>query len=103
MKKIISQISLILLIMFIGIVSTLVPEVYAADATISVSSSNIKEGDTFTVTVNIPSNAVGYQGKIKVYYKNGGVTDYSAKLLKLTGMDGGDFSHPGNMSATFTA
>ncbi len=103
MKKIISQISLILLIMIIGIASTFAPEVYAADATITVSSSSIKEGDSFTVTVNIPSNAVGYQGKIKVYYKNGGTVDYSEKLIKLTGMDGGDFSHPGNMSATFTA
>ena len=103
MKKIISQISLILLIMVIGIASVLIPEVYAADATIAVSSSNIKKGDSFTVTVNIPSNAVGYQGRIKVYYKNGGTTDYSGQLIKLTGMDGGDFSHPGNMSATFTA
>ena len=103
MKKIISQISLILLIMIIGIASAFAPEVYAADATITVSSSSIKEGDSFTVTVNIPSNAVGYQGKIKVYYKNGGTTDYSGQLIKLTGMDGGDFSHPGNMSATFTA
>lgn len=103
MKKIMSQISLILLIMIIGIASAFAPEVYAADATITVSSSSIKEGDTFTVTVNIPSNAVGYQGKIKVYYKNGGTTDYSGQLIKLTGMDGGDFSHPGNMSATFTA
>lgn len=103
MKKIISQISLILLIMIIVGAAAFAPEVYAADATITVSSSNIKEGDSFTVTINIPSNAVGYQGKIKVYYKNGGITDYSGLLIKLTGMDGGDFAHPGNMSATFTA
>lgn len=102
MKKIISQISLILLIMTIGFSSLLITDVYAANATISVSSSSIKKGDTFTVTVNIPSNAVAYEGKIKIYYKDSGTTDYSSKLTKITGIEG-DFAHPGNMSATFTA
>lgn len=102
MKKIISQISLILVIMIIGLLSVFVTEVYAANATIAVSSTKIKKGDSFTVTVNIPSNAVAYEGKIKVYYKTGGTTDYSSKLTKVTGLDG-DFAHPGNMTATFTA
>ena len=102
MKKIVSQISLILVIMIIGLASVFVTEVYAANATIAVSSSNIKKGDKFTVTVNIPSNAVAYEGKIKVYYKNGGTTDYSSKLTKITGIEG-DFAHPGNMTASFTA
>ena len=102
MKKIISQISLILLIMVIGIASVLIPEAYAADATITVSSKNVQEGDSFTVTVNMPSDAVGYQGKIKVFYKDSGTTDSSKEETKLTGIDG-DFKHPGNMTATFTA
>lgn len=98
MKKIISQILLILLIMIVGVV----PCVLAADATISVSSTNIKKGDTFTVTVNIPSNAVGYQGTIKIFYKDEGITDSSGLLMKVTGIDG-EYTHPGNMTATFTA
>ncbi len=102
MKKIISQISLVLLIMIIGIASILIPEAYAADATITVSSKNIQEGDSFTVTVNMPSDSVGYQGKIKVFYKDSGITDSSKEETKLTGIEG-DFKHPGNMTATFTA
>lgn len=102
MKKIISQISLILLIITIGFASTLITEAYAADATITVSSKNVQEGDSFTVTVNMPSDAVGYQGKIKVFYKDSGTTDSSKEETKLTGIDG-DFKHPGNLSATFTA
>ena len=100
MKKKISQISLILLIMIIGILFAI--KVYAADAELTVPSG-IREGDSFTVTVTIPSEAVGYQGIIKVYYKSKGITDSSGFLMKLTGMDGGNFSHPGNMAATFTA
>lgn len=98
MKKVIFQICLILLIIIIGIA----PSVMAADATITVSSNNIKKGDTFTVTVNIPSNAVGYQGTIKVFYKDEGITDSSGFLMKVTGVDG-EYAHPGNMTATFTA
>lgn len=102
MKKKISQISLILLtIITIFMAFTTIVNAAGSTATISVPN-NIKKGDTFTVTVNIPSDAVGYSGIIKVYYKDSGVTDKSAKLTKLTGMDG-DYAHPGNMTASFTA
>lgn len=100
MKKIIAQISLICLIMTIGIVAVLIPKVYAADPTISVSS-NVKKGEKFTVTVNIPSNAAGYQGKIKVVYSDG--TSDTTSLLANFGFNNGQVAHPGNMVATFTA
>lgn len=100
MKKIIFQISLVLII--IGVYLTLITNVYAADSTITVSS-NIKKGDKYTVTVNIPSEAVAYQGVIKVTYSDN-TTDSSGVLAKYGWDDSkSDFSHPGNMTATFTA
>lgn len=99
MKKKILQISIMILIsLLLGLI--LINNVYAADATISVSN-DVKKGSSYTVTVNIPSNAIGYAGVIKVTYSDG-QTDSSGQLTKLTGMDGA-YSHPGNMSATFTA
>lgn len=58
-------------------------------------------GQNFTVTVNIPSEAVAYEGKISVKFSDGSVQD-SGKLVKVTGVDG-PYSHPGNMTATFKA
>ena len=100
MKKILAQISLICLIMAIGIVAVLIPSVYAADPTISVSN-NVKKGESYTVTVNIPSNAVGYQGRIKVVYSDG--TSDTTSLLAKFGFEDSALVHPGNMVATFTA
>lgn len=99
MKKNILKISLIIVIALLFCIM-LVNNVYASNATISVS--NAVKGSSYTVTVNIPSNAVGYSGIITVKYSDGSV-DSSGMLTKLTGMDGGAYSHPGNMSATFTA
>ncbi len=98
MKKRISQISLIVLIVLISM--TFATVVFAEDATLAVSS-NVKKGEKYTVTVNIPSNAVGYQGIIKVTYSDK-TTDTSGMLANF-GFNNGNFTHPGNMTATFTA
>ena len=100
MKKIIFQISLILLIISIGMCSVFITKASASQATITITS-NVKVGEKYTVTVNIPSNAVAYQGKIVIKYGDGS-TDSSGMLANITGITG-DYSHPGNMSATFTA
>lgn len=100
MKKKILYILLIILITLLFNM-LLINNSYAAGATISVPN-DVKKGSSYTVTVNIPSNAIGYTGIIKVTYSDG-QTDSSGLLTKLTGMDGNSYSHPGNMSATFTA
>lgn len=100
MKKIIFQISLILLIIIIGMSSVFITKASAAQATITITS-NVRVGEKYTVTVNIPSNAVAYQGKIVIKYGDGS-TDSSGMLANITGITG-DYTHPGNMSATFTA
>ncbi len=98
-KKILHILLIILITLLFNIILT--NSVHASSATISVPN-DVKKGSSYTVTVNIPSNAIGYTGIIKVTYSNG-QTDSSGLLTKLTGMDGNDYSHPGNMSATFTA
>lgn len=97
-KKILSESLLILAVMIIGIFST-IPTVNAADASISVPASVVK-GEKFTVTVNIPSEAVGYQGKIKVTYSDGKTSPDITEMLVNVPVN---LSHPGNMTATFTA
>lgn len=72
---------------------------YATEATLTISSAKVNQ--EFTVKVNIPSEAVGYQGKIEVTFSDK-TTLSSGKLVKMTGLDG-DYSHPGNMSAKFKA
>jgi uncharacterized protein YgiM (DUF1202 family) len=72
---------------------------YATEATISVSSAKVNQ--EFTVTVNIPSEAIGYEGKIEVTFSDN-TTQSSGKLVNITGISG-DFAHPGNMTAKFTA
>lgn len=97
-KKILSQSMLILLIMIIGIFSC-IPDAHASQASIT-APSGVKQGDKYTVTVVIPSDAVGYKIKLKITYSDG--TTDSAEDTKMTGFDG-DYKHPGNMTATFTA
>lgn len=72
---------------------------YAAEASISVPE--VKVGQDFIVTVNIPAEAVGYEGKISVTFSDGTVKE-SKKMAVMTGLDG-DFKHPGNMTASFNA
>lgn len=72
---------------------------YAAEATLTISTAKVNQ--EFTVTVNIPSDAVGYEGKIEVTFSDK-TTLSSGKLVKITGLDG-EFSHPGNMTTKFKA
>ena len=93
-KKIIA----VLLIIFTIYSTLLTTYVNASQASISVPS-NVVNGSKYTVTVVIPSDAIGYQGIIKVTYSNGS-TDSSGMLAVLdTNLE----KHPGNMTATFTA
>lgn len=70
MKKIISQISLVLLIITIGMTAVLITEVYGASkASMSVSSAT--EGGTFTVTLNFPAETVAGGAEITVTFSNG--------------------------------
>lgn len=75
MKKIISQISLILLIMVIGITSVFITEVNAASsAGLNVSSAT--EGGTFTVSLILPdANVVGANCDIEVIFSDGTKTN----------------------------
>lgn len=96
--KIFKKVVVILLILLASYnVFTIYPA-YASQASISVSGSLVK-GEKFTVTVNIPSDAIGYQGKIKVVYKDGSVDETPSPLANFQT----DLSHPGNPTATFTA
>ena len=69
MKKIISQISLILFMIIIGMTSVLITEVNASLASLSVSSAT--EGSAFTVTLNLPAEAVAASASITVTYSDG--------------------------------
>jgi len=99
MVKSIRKIFIVMLIVVLAFGMICLNYSYAAEATISVGSAKVNQD--FTVTVNIPSDAVAYEGKIEVTFSNG-TTLSSGKLSKVTGLDG-NFTHPGNMTATFKA
>lgn len=63
MNKTISQISLIILIMMIGIIFVGIEQAYAATIP-QVSSHTAKVGETVTVTVSMPDGTTGYDGSI---------------------------------------
>ena len=63
MNKTISQISLIILIMIIGIVFVGIEQAYAATIP-QVSSHTAKVGETVTVTVAMPDGTTGYDGSV---------------------------------------
>lgn len=96
-KKILYQMMLIFLIMIIGIFSC-IPFTYATSITsLSCSSSSVKVGENFTVTLNLPADAYGVDFKIKVIYSDN--TESQEKTIAyVPGMSGFD-----NKSATFSA
>lgn len=63
MKKIISQISLIVLIMAIGMISVCMEQVYAASI-VEVLSYTASVGETVTVTIRLPDGTCGYDGHV---------------------------------------
>lgn len=98
MKKIlIVLLNVVIIFAFVGLNFT---ESFASEASISVSGT-VTVGTDFTVTVNIPAEAVGYNGEIVVKFSNG-TTNSSGNLAVVTGVNG-DYTHPGNMSYTFNA
>lgn len=98
MKKIlIVLLNVVIIFTFIGLNYTVS---FASEGSISVPAS-VNVGDSFTVTVNIPSDAVGYQGEISVKFSDGSVQN-SNVLTVVTGITG-DYAHPGNMSYQFSA
>ena len=98
MKKIfIVLLEMAIIFTFIGMNFT---KCFASEGTISAPSS-VNIGAAFTVTVVIPAEAVGYQGEIEVRFADG-TTLSSGPLVNVTGITG-DFTHPGNMTANFTA
>lgn len=64
MKKIISQISFILLIMMIGLIFVLAQENVYAASVIQVSSHKANVGEQVTVTITLPDGTTGYNGTI---------------------------------------
>ena len=81
MKKIISQISLVLLIITIGMTAVLITEVYGASkASMSVSSAT--EGGTFTVTLNFPAETVAGGAEIIVTFSD--TTTETKKIVSRT-------------------
>lgn len=95
MRKIIFQISIILLIMAIGMISVFITKVNADSMAGLSCPSSVEEGKDFTVALILPSNAYSAQANITIKYSNGATS--TRNLVYLSGM--GDFPN----SVTFTA
>ena len=71
MKKIISQISLILLIMIIGLASGFISKVQAADSIAGLNCpTSVKEGDNFKVSLILPDGTYAANATVTVVYNN---------------------------------
>lgn len=79
MKKIISQVTLIMLIVIIGMSSVFITKVNAVASIAGLNVSSAKEGENFTVKLILPSNAAGVEATITVTYSNG--ASESQKLI----------------------
>lgn len=85
MKKIISQVSLILLIMCIGMTSVFITNVNADSVAGLNSPSSAKVGSDFKVALILPSNAYSAQATITVKFSDG--TSTSKNLVYMNGMN----------------
>ncbi len=95
MKKMISQVLLIFLIMIIGIISVFITEV-KADSKASINCvSSITVGQNFTVSLNLPSNVYAAESDITVKFSDG--TTSTKRIVYVNGM--ANFPN----SAVFTA
>lgn len=90
MKKSIEKIFIVIMIVSLAFGIIGLNYSYASEATISVGTAKV--GQEFTVTVNIPADAVGYQGKIEVTFADNS-TKSSGVLTNVTGITG-DYTHP---------
>lgn len=95
MKKIIYQISLVILIMILGMMSIAINSVEASVASINCSGATV--GGTFTVSFGLPSGSSGIQGNITVTFSDG--SKQSGKIIYAGGYDEANYPN----SATFTA
>ena len=95
MKKIISQISLILLVITIGLISTFIPNAYAESVAGINCPSSVNEGETFNVALILPGNTYAAEANVTVKFSDG--TTSSGKIVYVSGM--ADFPN----SLTFTA
>lgn len=95
MEKILYKSLLIVVIMIIGIFSS-VPLVNAASKASISCSSNVKVGGNFTVTINLPADAYDANCDITVKYSDG--TTKSGKITYVNGFQGYD-----SKSITFNA
>ncbi len=99
MKKTISQISLILLIITIGIMSTFMTKVNAAESLATIScASSVKQGESFKVTLNFPDNAYAASATIKVVFSDN--TSKTEKMAYMKNMESNGFSNTVTFSAT---
>jgi hypothetical protein len=103
MKKTTVKILLMILIIFSGLFLVNQNSVYASEGSISVNNCNV--GENFTVTVNIPQDAIGYEGSIKVTYSDGSSETSSISGFGWNQSEGvnGGYYWPGNASKTFSA
>lgn len=86
---------LIVLIFIIVALGLNTKDVYAAEA--SVSANNCNVGDVITVTLNVPSEAIGFEGNVTVAYSDG-----SKDTGRLLGLANSPTQLAGN-KANFTA
>lgn len=85
MKKIISQISLILIIMIIGITSVFITDASAASIAGINCPASVKKGENFNVSLILPSNAYAAESTITVKFSDG--TTSTARLVYYNGMN----------------
>jgi len=99
MRKTIVKV-LILLIMMLALNLFLQNKVFASEASITVSPSQVNVGESFTVTVVIPEEAVGYSfSNMIVTYSNGDTASTGRKGYT----DVNNLGWCGNFSTSFTA
>ncbi|MCI8309508.1 MAG: hypothetical protein HFJ45_04815 [Clostridia bacterium] len=87
---------LLLLIFILVVLLISTKEVYASEASLSASNCNV--GENFTVTLNIPQDAVVAQGELTVTYSDG--TTYKQPIRLIGTEDYTNLHWPGNFSTT---
>ncbi len=87
MKKIISQISLILLIMIIGLASGFISKVQAADSIAGLNCpTSVKEGNDFKVALILPDGTYAANATVTVVYNNDNSKKQTQELVYVSGM-----------------
>lgn len=98
MKRIVSQISLILLIMIIGIMPVFINNVNAADSIAGINcASSVNLGENFTVALILPSNAYAAEATVTIKYSDG--SSSSVRLTYMKGMESSGFSNSVSFNA----